>query len=76
MQNRWRRNDEGSGGAMTKAEPAATMRHNSGKGQQGNRMHDDFNGQHDDDKGQQGNRRRDDEGRTGSATMRGAAARR
>jgi hypothetical protein len=36
------------------------MRHNSGKGQQGNRMHDDFKGRHDDDKGQQGNRRHND----------------
>ena len=32
-------------------------RHDSGKGQQGNRMHDDFDGRHDDNKGQQGNRR-------------------
>jgi hypothetical protein len=37
-----------------------TTRHNSGKGQQGDRMHNDFNGWHDDDKGQQGNRRHDD----------------
>ena len=36
------------------------MRHDSGKGQQGDRMHNDFVGQHDDDKGQQGNRRHDD----------------
>ena len=36
------------------------MRHDSGKGQQGDRMHNDFVGQHDDDKGQQGNRWHDD----------------
>ncbi len=28
----------------------------SGKGQQGDRTHDDFDGRHDDDKGQQGMR--------------------
>ena len=75
MQNRWRRNDEGNGGAMTKAELAATTRHDSGKGQQGDRIHDDFDGRHDDNKGQQGNMRRDDKGSTGSATMRGVVAR-
>ena len=32
-------------------------RHDSDKGQQGDRMHNDFDGRHDDDKGQQGNRR-------------------
>ncbi len=32
-------------------------RHDSGKGQQGNRMHNDFDGRHDDNKGQQDNRR-------------------
>ncbi len=37
-----------------------TTRHDSGKGQQGDRMHNDFDGRHDDDKGQQGNRRHDD----------------
>ncbi len=31
-----------------------------GKGQQGDRMHNDFDGRHDDDKGQQGNRRHND----------------
>jgi len=31
-----------------------------GRGQQGNRMHNNFDGRHDDDKGQQGNRRHDD----------------
>ena len=35
-------------------------RHDSGKGQQGDRMHNDFDGRHDDDKGQQGNRRHND----------------
>ena len=38
----------------------AARRHSSGKGQQGDRMHNDFDGRHDDDKGQQGNRRHDD----------------
>ena len=33
-----------------------TMRHDSGKSQHGNRMHEYFDGRHDDDKGQQGNR--------------------
>jgi hypothetical protein len=37
-----------------------TTQHDSGKGQQGNRMHDDLDGRHDDDKGQQGNRRHND----------------
>jgi hypothetical protein len=37
-----------------------TTRHDSGKGQQGDRMHNDFDGRHDDDKGQQGNRRHND----------------
>jgi hypothetical protein len=37
-----------------------TTRHDSGKRQQGNRMHDDFDGRHDDNKGQQGNRRHND----------------
>ena len=34
-----------------------TTRHDSSKGQQGDRTHDNFDGRHDDDKGQQGNRR-------------------
>jgi hypothetical protein len=34
-------------------------RNDSGKGQQDDRMHDDFDRRHDDDKGQQGNRRHD-----------------
>ena len=37
-----------------------TTRHDSGKGQQGDRMHNDFDGRNDDDKGQQGNSRHDD----------------
>jgi hypothetical protein len=32
----------------------------TGKGQQGDRMHNDFDGRHDDDKGQQGSRRHND----------------
>jgi hypothetical protein len=39
------------------------MRHDSGKGQQVDRMHDNFDGRHDDNKGQQGNRRRDNQQR-------------
>ena len=41
-------------GRYTTATGGRTTRHDSGKGQQGDRMHDD------DDKGQQGNRRHDD----------------
>jgi hypothetical protein len=37
-----------------------TTWHNSGKGQQGDRMQNNFDGRHDDTKGQQGNRRHDD----------------
>ena len=44
----------------TTATGGTTTRHDSGKGQQGDRMHNDFDGRHDDDKGQQGNRRHDD----------------
>ena len=47
------------GGTQT-ATCSTTTRHDSGKGQQGDRMHDDFDGRHDDDKGQQGNRPHDD----------------
>ncbi len=42
------------------ASGGTTMQHDSGKGQQGNRTHSDFDGLHDDDKGQQDNRRHDD----------------
>jgi hypothetical protein len=34
-------------------------RHDNGKGQQGNRWHDNFDRRHNDGKGQQGNRRHD-----------------
>ena len=44
----------------TRRQRATTTRHNSGKGQQGDRMHNDFDGRHDDNKGQQGNRRHND----------------
>ena len=54
------RRDNGDG-RYTTATGGTTTRHNSGKGQQGNRMHDNFDGWHDDDKGQQGNRRRDNQ---------------
>jgi hypothetical protein len=37
-----------------------TTRHDSGKGQQGDGTHDNFDGRHDDNKGQQGNRRHND----------------
>ena len=53
------RHNNGNGRYMI-ATGGTMMRHNSGKGQQGNRMHNDFDGRHDDDKGQQGNRRHDD----------------
>ena len=66
------RHDNGDG-RYRMATGGTTTRHDSGKGQQGDRMHDHFDGRHDDDMGQQGNRRRDDEGRTGGATMRGVA---
>ena len=52
------RYDNGDG-RYTTATGGTTTRHNSGKGKQGNRMHDDFDGRHDDDKGQQGNRQHD-----------------
>ncbi len=42
------------------AAEGTTTRHDSGKGQQGNKTQDDFDGWHDDDKGQRGNRRHDD----------------
>ncbi len=51
--------DNGNG-QYTTATGGTTIRHDSSKGQQGNRTHDDFDGQHDDDKGQQGNRQHDD----------------
>ena len=35
------------------------MRHDNGKGQQGNRRHDNFDRRYDDGKGQQGDRRHD-----------------
>ncbi len=44
----------------TMAMGGTTTWHDSGKGQQGNRTHNDFDGRHDDNKGQQGNRRHDD----------------
>ena len=47
-------------GRYTTAMGGTTTRYDSGKGQHGNRMHDDFDGWHDDDKGQQGNRPHDD----------------
>jgi hypothetical protein len=47
-------------GRYTTATGGTMMRHDSGKGQQGDRMHNDFDGRHDDDKGQQGNRWHDD----------------
>jgi hypothetical protein len=50
------RHDNGDGQYTTATDGTAT-RHGSGKGQQGDRMHNDFDGRHDDDKGQQGNRR-------------------
>ena len=53
------RHDNGDGRYAT-ATGSTTTRHDSGKGQHGNRMHDDFDGRHDDDKGQQGNRPHDD----------------
>ena len=53
------RHDNGDG-RYTTATCGTMTRHDSGKGQQGDRMHDDFNGRHDDDKGQQGNRRHND----------------
>ena len=68
------RHDNGDG-QYTTATGGTMTRHDSGKGQQGDRMHDHFDGRHDDNKGQQGNRWRDDKSRTGGATRRGAAAR-
>ena len=53
------RHDNGDGQYKT-ATGGMTMRHDSGKGQQGDRIHNDFDRWHDDDKGQQGNRRHDD----------------
>ena len=53
------RHDNGNGWSMT-ATGGRMTRHDSGKGKQGDRTHDDFDGRHDDDKGQQGNRRHDD----------------
>ncbi len=47
------RHDNGDG-RYTTATGGTTTRHDSGKGQQGDRMHDHFDGRHDDDKGQQG----------------------
>jgi hypothetical protein len=73
--NFYGRHDNGDG-RSTAATGGTTMRHDSSKGQQGDRMHDDFDGRHDDDKRQQGNMRRDNQQRrrTGSATMKGVAA--
>ena len=48
-------------GQYTMATGRTTTRHDSGKGQQGDRMHNDFVGRHGDNKGQQGNRRRDNQ---------------
>ena len=59
---RWAVHDNGDGW-YTAAAGGTTTQHDSNKGQQGDRMHDHFNGRHDDNKGQQGNRRRDNEGR-------------
>ena len=53
------RHDNGDGWYTT-VTGGTTTRHDSGEGQHGNRMHDDFDGRHDDDKGQQGNRPHDD----------------
>ncbi len=53
------RHDNGDG-RYTTGKGSTTTRHDSGKGQQGDRMHNDFDGRHDDDKGQQGNRRHND----------------
>ncbi len=64
------RHDNGDG-RYTTATGGTMMRHDNGKGQQGDRMHDNFDGRQDDDKWQQGNRRsdnqqrRDDEGHGG-----------
>ena len=44
-------------GEYTTATGGTTTRHDSGKGQKGDRMHNDFDGRHDDDKGQRGNER-------------------
>ena len=56
------RHDNGDG-RYTMATCGTTTRHDSGKGQQGDRMHDDFDGRHENDKGQQGNRWRDNQQR-------------
>jgi hypothetical protein len=53
------RHDNGDG-RYTTATGGTTTRRDSGKGQHGNRMNDDFDGRHDDDKGLQGNRWHDD----------------
>ena len=53
------RHDNGDG-RYTTTTGGTTTRHDSGKGQQGDRMHNNFDGRHGDDKGQQGNRRHDD----------------
>ncbi len=53
------RHDNGDGRYMT-VTGGTTTGHDSCKGQQGNRTHDDFDGWHDDNKGQQGNRRHGD----------------
>ncbi len=51
-------------GRYTAATGGTTTRHDSGKGQQGDRMHDDFDGWHD---GWRDNlQRRDDEGHGGA----------
>ncbi len=53
------RHDNGNG-RYTTATGGTTMQHYSGKGQQGDRTHDNFDRRHDDNKGQQGNRRHND----------------
>jgi len=65
------RHDNGDG-RYTTATGGTTTRHDSGKGQQGDRMHDSFDGRHDDDKGQQGNRRCDNQQRRGDEGHGGA----
>ncbi len=44
------RHDNGDG-RYTTATGGTTTRHDSGKGQQGDRMHNDFDGRHDDNRG-------------------------
>jgi hypothetical protein len=65
------RHDNGDG-RYTTATGGTTTRHDSSKGQQGDRMHDNFDGQYDDDKGQQGNRRCDNQQRRDNEVQGGA----